>query len=200
MAIVGISGPSSTGKSTLVNLMTSQLPIETIVIRDLHDKVFEEVAIQGSFHNFKEIYKDRDFLLIYYTRLVNYYLEVLNTWDTYDGLVVVDGTHVDLLIYGMLSLWYHKPIRGLLEGVVNSLLQVKNKMSLMYMTLPNDEGYPVDSSNERRYSTGFRRNRELELHYYEIFRDLPHVISLPSSSVLDCDTFIIDDLKSKNLI
>lgn len=200
MSLIGIAGPLSTGKSTLVSLLKQELPIDAIVISDIHDTVFEIVANVGEFCNFKEIYKDRDYLLTYYLKLVNYYVEVVNTWRNYPGIVLIDGTHIDLLIYGMLSLWYHKPIKGILEGSIKSLLEVKEDLSIIYMTIPNDENYKIDTSNIRRSSVGFRRNRNTELHYYDIFRDLPSVITLPSSSVLDCDRFIIDDLKSKNLL
>lgn len=196
----GISGPQATGKSTLISLLEPELPLDTIIIHDLHDKVYEDMKTIAGFNGFKEISKDRDYLLIYYGRLVEYYTDMIKAYKDYPGLVLFDGTHIDLLIYGMLNLWYHYPTQGVQEKLVHELLSVKKAMSVIYMTEADDMNYKLDRIGDRRYTTGFLKNRKTEIEYYEIFRDLPMVKTLPSTTVLECDKFIINDLKSRNLI
>lgn len=200
MSICGISGPLASGKSTLVSLLEPQLPINTIFIHDIHDKVYNNMVDSGNFSEFKEISADRDYLLIYYGRVINYYTDMINSYKDYPGLVIIDGTYIDLLIYGMLNLWYHYPTKDLLEGMVHQLLEHRDSIDIIYMTQPDDANYPLTELGRRRYNTSFKRCRRTETYYYDIFRENKRVVSLPETSVLNCDRFVIEDLKSRGLL
>ena len=198
--LCGISGPLATGKTTLVSILESSLPIDTIIIHDLHDKVFGDLVASELFTEFYEVSKDRDYLLIYISRLVTYYTEMIEAYKDYPGLVLFDGTHIDLMIYSMLNLWYHYPTSGYQESIMHKLLESSKSLDVIYMTNADDENYPITKLGSRRYCTAFKRHRLTELYYYDIFRDNSRVVSLPDKSVMNCDRFILDDLKSRSLI
>lgn len=200
MSLIGISGPSFTGKTTLSNLLLQSLPIDSVIIPDFHEKVYGDLVSEGIFTEFREIQKDRDYLLIYTNRVIDFYIDMLDAYKNYPGLVVFDGTYIDLLIYSMLSLWYHYNTNELVESMLDRLLGRKFDIPLTYMTLADDANYPLRNWTNRRFNTSFRRCRKTELHYYDIFRDLNSVVTLPSSSVASCDYFIIEDLKSRGLL
>lgn len=198
--LCGISGPSFTGKTTLARLVSQSLPLDAIVIPDFHEKVYQDLVDEGIFSDFQEIYKDRDFLLIYIGRVISFYKEMVESYKDYPGLVIFDGTHVDILIYSMLQLWYHYPTQELQESFMHDLLELKDALSFIYMTVPDDDNYSIVQWTRRRYNTSFRKCRKTELYYYDMFRDLRRVISLPSSSIPDCEYFILEDLTSRGLI
>lgn len=200
MSIVGIAGPLGTGKSTLISLIQTELPVDTIIVKDIHDAVYSQIEISKDFRDWSEITKDRDYFLIYVNRVVNYFCEMVDAYKDYPELVIFDGTTYDLLIYSMLNLWYHYPTRGFQEEMVHKLLAYRDIFDVIYMTRANDFDFPLDKKTKRQYNTGFLKNRKTEIGYYDIFRELPKVVSLPSSTILECDKFLIDDLKSRNLI
>ena len=200
MALCGLSGPLATGKSTLISLLESVLPKDSIIIHDMQDKSYKDMCDIVGFHSFKEISKDRDFFLIYYGRIITYYEDMIKEYENYPGLVFFDGTHVDLLIYGMLNLWYHYPTKGLQEEFIHKLLELKDKMNVIYMTVADDDNFKIERLGDRRYKTGFLQCRKTELYYYDIFRDLPYIVTLPSPAVINCDSFILNDLKARGII
>lgn len=201
MAIVGISGPSFSGKTTLARLLSSSLPIDAVVLPDFYETVYNELLESRVFQTFQEIQKDRDYLLTYVGRVVKFYEEMLDAYREYPGLVVCDGTHLDILIYSMLSLWYHYPAREVQEQLMQRVLALKDRVSVIYMTIADDDNYPILSWDRRRYNTSFfRKCRKTELMYYDVFRDNCNVITLPSSAISTCEHFIIEDLKSRGLI
>lgn len=198
--LCGISGPSFTGKTTLARLLAQSLPLDTIVIPDYHEVVYQDLVQSGIFSEFQEIHKDRDYLLIYISRVIAYYKEMIEAYRDYPGLVIFDGTHIDLLIYSMLQLWYHYPTQELQENLMHDLLKLKDEISIIYMTSADDASYPILQWTRRRYNTSFRKCRKTELYYYDIFRDLNHVVPLPSTSLPECEYFIREDLSSRGFI
>jgi len=200
MSLIGIAGPIATGKSTLADLLIPTLPIDSIIIRDIYDAAYDKLIEDGQFTEFKEITKDRDYFLIYVYRVVDYLCNMVDAYKDYPGLVIFDGTTYDLLIYSMLNLWYHYPSRGLQEEMIERLLKYRDAFDVIYMTNADDSNFSLEKKTKRQYNTGFFKNRATELAYYDIFRELPKIVTLPSTSVLSCEEFILEDLRSRNLL
>lgn len=199
MAIVSISGPSLTGKSTLIKLLQLRLDKQAEFIPDVRDTVYEELIATGIFREFAEIAKDRDYLLIYIMKMVERYKQNLENAEK-DRLYIVDGSHLDLMIYSMLHLWYHYPTKGLQEECLHGLLEVRGLVDHIYMTKENDTNFPLKYAGSRAYSTSFTKCRKTEVYYYDIFSDSNKVTVLPSNLVMECDHFIVEDLKNRGLL
>lgn len=199
--IISISGPTKSGKSTIINLLKDTLPKSTVYVEDFYYTVWQDMIEQGDFTEFTEVTKDRGFMFMYVSKLCTKYLDMINKYENYDGLVVVECCYLDYLIYSQLNTWYHYPISGYLEDVINKYLSTVNSIHRIYMTTANDPGYPLSNSTFE-YKTSkavFNRNRSLELRFYEIYRDNKKVLSLPSDT-LSCDKIVLDDLVNLGII
>jgi len=198
--LVAVSGPSLSGKSTLFNFLKSTLSEypNIIYLDDIHDAVWDTLA-GNVFSAFTEITKDRDYMYIYIERLVKEYINRVSQDYGEENLVIMDGSYIDVLVYSFLNMWYHYPIVEIQERVVNDLLEVKDAASIIYMTRANEDDSSTSNSLRVKMSN-YKRKRPVELKLYDIFRDSKKVVTLPSSSVLGCDFFIKEDLKSRGLL
>lgn len=199
---VSISGPSVSGKSTLHTMVASRLQDckDTVIVTDLHDDVWKSLCDRGIFQEFTEITVDRDYLLMYTSKVVDHYANIINEYKDKDVLVLLDGCHIDILIYSMLNLWYHYPAKEYMEQVVDKILSLKDYVSLVYMTRASSDVNNVPRASIRCRMTSFKRNRRLELSYYDMARCSNKVVSLSTESVLGEDQFIVDDLLLRRLI
>lgn len=201
---ISISGPSHTGKTTLISLLSEGLRGYANVSfeQDMHEVVWNSLCDRGIFKEFHEITEDRDYLYLYISNLIDQYRFL--THEKYQGeddlLVVLDGCHLDLLIYSMLNLWYHYPTKELQEVDMNKLLSMKDIVSTIFMLRADDESFPVSRKSTRERVTTFKRNRNLELTYYDIFRESNRVVDVPTTSLGEAEVFIVNELKSRGLI
>lgn len=200
---VSISGPSHSGKSTLVNILRSSLSDNpnVIVSESMQDRVWESIISLSPFKEYKEITSDRDYLMMYVFKLVGYYKDLIHQYEGFDGTVILDECYHDLLIYSMLNFWYHYPAVEHQQALIRDLIGTKDKISMMYLVKADDVAYPPDKRTLRSKMASFKRCRPLELdYYYTVFKDLPNTVMLPSANVLDCEFFILEDMKSKGLL
>lgn len=190
MIIVGISGPSSTGKTTLARLVESNessFNVPLHVSRDLKDVTWEDIlATTKNFTQYDEIYADKDYLLVFCHRVLSKYKDFISKvrYEAPDeSVAIVDTTHLDLLIYTYLQFWYHYPSFDVLTDLVTQIMQMDGCLNHIYMTQAYDSMYdPLKSKTLRQRSADFKRNRGLELMTYELFSRLPSVTKLSYSS------------------
>lgn len=198
---IAISGPSVSGKTTLVQTLRalpqlSQANIEN----DLHETVWNDLVDKGFFYDFTEITKDGEYLCVYIMKVINYYNELIDRYKDMQGLVILDGSWVDLAIYANLNLWYSWTMKDLQEEILADIMKFDNKISRIYITRPDDITYPPKSHDIRSSITNFTRNRKLELRYYEVASHLSNSILLPSNDTMTSAEFILNDLSKLGYI
>lgn len=203
--IVGIAGPSCTGKTTLLNLVNLNRdkfnrPIQ--ISPDLKDVTWKDILdTTKNFTEYDEIYADKEYLLIFCGRLLTKYKELLEFYRSSlddNCIAIVDFSHLDLLIYMNLHFWYHYPSQELLAEIVDQVMEMRGKLDRIYVTQADDVLYdPIKSKKSlRQRASDFKRNRRLELQYYELFSDLPVVSRLASSADTSLN-MLIEDLNSR---
>lgn len=201
---ISISGPSHTGKTTLMSFLSERLRgYDNILFEhDMHEVVWNSLCSRGIFKEFHEITEDRDYLYLYISNLIDHYRFLSH--EKYKGednlLVILDGCHLDLLIYSMLNLWYHYPTKELQEVEMHKLLDMRDAVSLIFMTRADDSAYPISQRSTRERVTTFKRNRALELTYYDIFRESNRVVDIPTYSLGEAEEFIVSELEKKGLL
>lgn len=201
--LVGISGPSCTGKSKLIELLDMQLQESQInkmsyyVARDIKDKVWNDLVSSTSISQWEEVYNDSDILLMYCFKMLKAYEEVVNELknSTFD-FCIIDTTYIDLLIYFQLHFWFHYPVGDLLSEMVERTLSLQDSIDKIFMTVTDDENFDYEQKDLRQRMSDFRRNRRIEKLYYDIYRRLPNVESI-SSPVEFSVSHIVDVLKRK---
>lgn len=176
MSIVGIAGPSLSGKTTLAQYIknrSSEFARPIIVSDDLKDVAWENLVKEARYFTaYEEVYNDKDYLLIYCGRLLSLYESVIEGYrmTNPDDLVILDYTYLDYLVYMYLHFWFHYPSQELLTTSVMKAYSLQNSLDHIYVVLPDDETYPPDklSITRRQSNTDFRRNRQLEIVTYDL--------------------------------
>lgn len=192
---IAISGPSTTGKTSLVNALSAHKELSDIVFSpDIQDVVWQELVDAGHFSEFTEICKDSDYLSIYILRMIDYYNNYIDSIKNSDFTVILDECWLDLAIYSILNMWYTRGIKSLQEEILHKISLYDEMISRIYITKADDEKYPVDKNRLRGRMYTFRMNRPLEIRYYELAKHFKNAVPLPSSDISDSSLFIIDDL------
>lgn len=203
--IIGIAGPSCTGKTTLLNLVDlnrDMFKYPVHISPDLKDMTWEDIlATSKNFTEYEEIYADKEYLLVFCSRLLSKYKELLSQYRSSlpeDSIAFIDFTHMDLMIYMNLHFWYHYPSHELLTDLVDQTMSLKGCLDHIYVTQPDDILFDPTKVKKslRQRAADFKRNRRLEVQYYDIFSDLPNISRLTSSA----DTsliMLVEDLKNR---
>lgn len=194
---VAIAGPSSTGKTTLVEYLSTYPELSRAVFSpDLYETVWKSLVEQGHFSEFVEVSSDSEYLSIYILKLLEYYENYINTHKDSDKLIILDGCWLDLSIYALINMWYTRPIRGVQEEILAKINRLNDTVSRIYLT----ESDPTKHTKDIRYAPfrmpNAKLNRELELLYYQMSHNLMHTRVLPSSDLAESSLFIIDDLRT----
>lgn len=193
---VSISGPSTTGKTSLMNSLSTYSELSSVVFSpDMHDVVWSNLVDGGYFTDFTEILKDTDYLCTYILRLIDYYNNYIDSYKDSDCLVILDGCWLDLSIYSILNMWYTRGVKSVQEDILEKVSVYNKNISRIYITEANDSQYPLSKYHIRGKMSTFRTNRPLEIQYYELAKNFKNSESLPSTDVSDCSLFIINDLK-----
>lgn len=188
------------GKSTVISLLKDTLPKDTIFIPDRFWAVYESLRGNGIFDEFTEITKDRDYLFMYISKVVEDYNSILEEYEDYNGVVVLENCYIDYVIYMTLNLWYHYPLVQFQEYLTLKLLESRDKIERIYMTTPDDHSYPPPKKLDIKNSkTAFTRNRGLELALYDTYREVGKVVTL-DPCVFAEDRTILEDLKAQGII
>lgn len=185
--LIGIAGPSCTGKTRLVDKLREELMNSDInknnyyIVGDIKDKVWKDLVDTTSVSQWEEIYYDKELLLMFSYRIVEAYESIITEMkgSTFD-FCIIDGTYIDLLIYLQLQFWFHYPSNDLLAGILSRTLMLKDKIDKIYMTVADDSAFDYEAKDLRQKMSDFRRNRSIELLYYDIYRDLPVVETISS--------------------
>lgn len=194
---ISVSGPCMTGKSTIISLLKDQLPEDTVYISDVFRDAWNEFQCSG-FEYFSEVAKDRDFTIMYISKIVKKYLDIVNNLDP-NKLYVAENCFIDYLIYAQISSWYHYPLAGFLEDTITKLLESSDKVDKVYITTPDDINYPMTKATIldcKTIKAYFKRNRGLENKFYDVYRKFNNCVTLPPVA-MECDAIILDDLKKE---
>jgi len=193
---ISISGPSTTGKTSLIDSLSTYSNLKNVVFSpDIHDVVWKELVDLGYFTEFKEISTDSEYLCTYIIRLIEYYNKYIDSFKDKDVLVILDGCWLDISIYSILNMWYNRIIKSVQDSILESISKYDERISKIYITKADDVNYPISKYRLRGKITTFRENRPLELKYYELARHFKNAVSLPSSDISDSSLFILRDLK-----
>lgn len=184
--LIGIAGPSCTGKTRLVSLLEEELGKSSInkmnyqIINDAREAAWKELVDSGKVSQWEEIYNDKELLLMFCYKMLDIYEQTIRELksSTFD-FCIIDGTYIDILIYLQLQFWYHFPSAGLLSDLVSKTISLHGIIDKVYMTVP-DSNYDYESKDLRQKMSDFRRNRKLECQFYDIYRNLPEVATIES--------------------
>jgi len=197
--LIGIAGPSCTGKTKLMESLKDNcskvFPNSKLYFsEDIKDYTWNKLVEETSLSQWEEVYADKDYLLMYCFRMISEYEKLLESLRESDyDYCFIDTTYLDLLIYCQLHFWYHYPSYDLLTEMVNRILDLKDKIDIIYMTVADDVVYKPETKDLRQRMSDFKNNRSIELKYYSIYRDLPNVVSV-STNVKDSTEMIIPDI------
>lgn len=193
---ISISGPSTTGKSSIVDALSTYPELSNaIFVPAMNDKVWSDLVSQNIFSEFTEVDTDSEYLCAYIFKMIEYYNDCIKTYQDTDKLVVLDGCWIDLSIYSILNLWYMRAIKPLQEEILAETAKYDEEISRIYVTKAEDDKFPVAKYYIRGKISSFRKNRPLEMRYYDIAKHLKNSTPLPSSSTTESSMFILDDLK-----
>lgn len=194
---VAISGPASTGKTTIVDKLNSSPDMyKSICSPDMYNVVWLDLVEQGHFKDFTEISKDSEYLSLYILRVVNYYIDYINTFKNTDKLVVLDGSWIDFSIYAIINMWYLRYMRSFQEAILSKILLLKDLIDCRIYFTQYDESKEKKErfrNTTKLYNT--KESRELEIAYYRVMEDFKNSIILPTTDGDEASLFIINDLK-----
>lgn len=192
---ISISGPSSTGKTTLVNSLSTYRELSNAVFSpDLYSAVWTDLVDQGFFSEWKEINTDSEYLCLYVIRLIDYYENYIKSYENTDKLVILDGCWLDLAIYAIINIWYTRVIKEVQEEILHKLNKFDEHLSRIYFT-SFDESKQIKQKYRMQYRmANMKLNRPLEIQFYELYKNFKNAVNLPSSDISESSLFIIDDL------
>lgn len=192
---ISISGPSSTGKTTLVDSLSTHRELSNAVFSpDLYSAVWTDLVDQGFFSEWKEINTDSEYLCLYIIRLIDYYENYIKSYENTDKLVILDGCWLDLAIYAIINLWYTRVIKEVQEEILHKLNKFDDHLSRIYFT-SFDESKQIKQKYRMQYRmANMKLNRPLEIQFYELYKNFKNAVNLPSSDISESSLFIINDL------
>lgn len=192
---ISISGPSSTGKTTLVDSLSTHRELSNAVFSpDLYSAVWTDLVDQGFFSEWKEINTDSEYLCLYVIRLIDYYENYIKSYENTDKLVILDGCWLDLAIYAIINLWYTRVIKEVQEEILHKLNKFDEHLSRIYFT-SFDESKQIKQKYRMQYRmANMKLNRPLEIQFYELYKNFKNAVNLPSSDISESSLFIINDL------
>lgn len=198
---VAISGASASGKTSLVDEL-SQYPelSKAVFLPDVFETVWNDLVDGGHFSEYDEINKDPEFLCVYIQRVIDQYKSSIEEYKYQDKLVIMDSSWVDISIYSIVNMWYVHILKELQESLLKQLASYPIEIDKIYITVNDDT-----KLKKEKYRSPFRRynikyNRPLEIQYYELYSNLKHAETLPSSDTTECAMFIIEDLKESGYL
>lgn len=194
---ISISGPATTGKTSIINSLSTYTELSNAVFSpDVHELVWNELVDKGLFSEFTEISTDYDYLCTFITCMIDKYTEYLESFKDSDKLVILDGCWLDLSIYSVLNMWYTRVVKSVQESILSRVAYYDPNILRIYITTAEDDKYPVRKDRIRGRISAFRMNRPLESRYYNIAKNLKNAVALPSSDTTESSLFIIEDLKN----
>lgn len=194
---IAISGPSVTGKSSLVEYLSSHQELKDAIISpDFHALAWNDLVNKGIFLEFTDITDDSGYMCCYLYKVIDSYNQYIEEHRNFPGLVILDGCWIDLTVYAYLNMWYLRTIKSVQEDVFNRILKYSNEISKVYFTKAADEKYPIDKYRLRGKMTTFRTNRPLEITLYKVFSALAESsVSLDNAEIAGDSLAILSDLK-----
>lgn len=198
---IAISGPAATGKTTLVNSLSTHLELAKAEFSpDFHEAVLSYLLEGEWFNDVREIVTDVDYLCTYLFHLMDYYKKYLDDRRDHEGIVFLDSCWIDFSIYSILNMWYTRLVKEVQEEILHRLASMNQDISRVYITKIDDVNYPVAKYRSKGKNSSFRLNRPLEAQYYNLASNFKNAVMLPSSDISESSIFILDDLKNLGYI
>lgn len=194
---VSISGPAQSGKTSLVEYLSTYPELEGAVFSpDLFNTVWSDLVEKGIFHSYDEIVRDSDFICAYLIKVIEYYESYLDSYADTDDLVILDCCWIDLLIYSVVSMWCSRAILDLQAEMISRIMKLCESVDRIYVTK-----YDAARQIKQKYRNDYqiysvKGNRDLELQYYSMLKVFKDALPLYTSDPSDAALFIIDDLKN----
>lgn len=193
---IAISGPSASGKTSLINELSLRLDMSNVVVLpDVFETVWNDLVAKGYFSEYDEINRDPEFLCVYVQRVIDYYKNSIERYKSSDKLILMDSSWIDISIYSVINMWYIHILKEVQENLLRQLSVYDSSLDKVYLTVNDDS-----KQTNLKYRSPFKRynikyNRPLEIQYYELSSNFNHTEVLPSSDTTECATFIIEDLR-----
>lgn len=193
---IAISGPSASGKTSLINELSLRLDMSNVVVLpDVFETVWNDLVAKGYFSEYDEINRDPEFLCVYLQRVIDYYKNSIEMYKSSDKLILMDSSWIDISIYSVINMWYIHILKEVQENLLHQLSVYDRSLDKVYLTVNDDS-----KQTNLKYRSPFKRynikyNRPLEIQYYELSSNFNHTEVLPSSDTTECATFIIEDLR-----
>lgn len=193
---IAISGPSASGKTSLINELSLRLDMSNVVVLpDVFETVWNDLVAKGYFSEYDEINRDPEFLCVYLQRVIDYYKNSIEMYKSSDKLILMDSSWIDISIYSVINMWYIHILKEVQENLLHQLSVYDSSLDKVYLTVNDDS-----KQTNLKYRSPFKRynikyNRPLEIQYYELSSNFNHTEVLPSSDITECATFIIEDLR-----
>lgn len=164
-----ISGPSSTGKSTLLAELKKHLP-DAVFVQEWARHLFET--------KYKSEYRDLDHLLAEKAYEFQTELAKMTVGNSIPGkTVIVDRAPLDIFIYSLLNMG-GVGVKGLME-IMQIVISSCQDVDAVFMT--KDLGFYEDDGLR---SDLYRKNRQTEVYMFEHYPDamMKNVIWLPNNT------------------
>lgn len=202
--IIAISGASATGKSSLVDELSTYKELSNVIFSpDIFSTVWDDLVYRGLFSEYEDVSRDTEFLCIFIQRVINYYRDTIKEYSDQkyeDKTIIIDSCWIDVAIYSILNMWYTHVVKEVQEGLLSQITLYDDSLSRIYITK-----YDASKSKIEKYRLPFKRynvkyNRPLELQYYKLATHFKNAYELPYSDNTDSALFIIKDLQNLGYI
>ena len=173
--IISISGPSSAGKTTLINELRTQ--IHNCYIQDETFRIFVKDK-NINFNDAEEAFNFQVDLLSFTKKLY-----LTNIYYQQDNLIIMDRCALDSVVYMFLHYYrlpYNKQIKyaNIFLQCISDSLELTKQVDKIFLALPKDESIEDDGIRPDIYQ--YMRNEEIFL--FKSFFDREKVIVLPSQT------------------
>lgn len=193
---VAISGPSSTGKTSLIDCLSCHQELSKAEFSpDLYNTVWGGLVASKLFTEYGEIIHDSEYICVYLLKLIEYYKEYIEEYKDTDKLVILDCCWLDLYVYALINMWCAHTIKAVQVDILEQISQLIDSVDMIYLTYEDP-----NKVEKRPYRAPYKiytvkANRSLELQHYKMAKYLVHTKELPSSDISESALFIIEDLK-----
>lgn len=173
--IISISGPSSTGKSTLISALKEYYGDGCVIMSEvIRESLAEMLKTYGSLNG---IYEDKDATLKSIEKLCDDYCNSVLKLPYLDSKpIIMDRCHIDGIVYALINTLPFDGCDEVVSKVVTRYLSTPIEFDKVYFTVPSDDDKIEDD--------GFRsmqllHRRPLEVNLFKMYHTQRNAVVLP---------------------